>query len=255
MAHQDHNAVVSGQFSPQAEAYLHSSTHATGTDLALMVEAVRSRPEAVVLDMGCGGGHVSFQVAPHVAKVVAYDLSAEMLAVVAAEAGRRGLGNVVTQQGAAQTLPCPDASFDVVITRYSCHHWQDMAAGLKQMRRVLKPGGIALFMDVLSPGKPLLDTWLQSIELLRDPSHVRNASPAQWRRLLAEAGFSITAEQGFKLPLAFAPWVARMQTPAVQVAAIRALQQQASREVSDYFAFGEDGSFVVDTRLFIAEGE
>ncbi|EKE72987.1 class I SAM-dependent methyltransferase [Gallaecimonas xiamenensis] len=254
MSEHPHNALVSRQFGAMAQAYLASATHASGEDLALLTELVGHKPQALVLDMGCGAGHASFTVAPRVAKVVAYDLSPEMLALVATEAGRRGLGNIVTKQGAAERLPYPDASFDLVMTRYSSHHWQDIQAGLRQMRRVLKPGGVGIFMDVISPGRPLLDTWLQSLELLRDPSHVRNGSPAQWRQLLAEAGFALTDQWQFKLPLDFAAWVARMQTPQVQVDAIRALQRQASTEVSDYFDFADDGSFRVDTGVFVARG-
>ncbi|WP_115720291.1 class I SAM-dependent methyltransferase [Gallaecimonas mangrovi] len=252
MSKQDHNAVVSRQFSPQAEAYLQSATHASGKDLALLAAAVGQQPQARVLDMGCGGGHVSFTLAPQVAEVVACDLSSDMLAVVAAEAQKRQLTNIVTTASAAEALPFADASFDVVATRYSCHHWQDMAAGIKEMNRVLKPGGLGIFVDVVSPGKPLLDTWLQSIELLRDPSHVQDASPAIWQQRLQAAGFTVTEEHAFKLPLNFAAWVARMQTPELQVAAIRALQRQAGGEVASYFGFADDGSFTVDTRLMFA---
>jgi ubiquinone/menaquinone biosynthesis C-methylase UbiE len=217
-----------------------------------MAALIGSRPDAVALDMGCGGGHVAFRMAGQVKKVVAYDLSAAMLETVAAEAKKRGLENLVTKQGAAEALPCPDASFDVVATRYSAHHWGAFKDGLAQMRRVLKQDGLALFMDVVSPGVPLLDTWLQTLELLRDPSHVRNASLDEWRAALASLGFAVEDVATYKLRLQFGPWIERMQTPDVHVAAIRSLQKRAAAEVVDYFAIGEDGSFTVDTMLIAA---
>src|SRR5215470_6315058 len=63
----------------------------------------------------------------------------------------------------AEHLPFPDASFDRVLSRYSAHHWRDFEAGLREAARVLKPGGIAGFVDTVSPGAPLLDTYLQGI--------------------------------------------------------------------------------------------
>jgi ubiquinone/menaquinone biosynthesis C-methylase UbiE len=247
-----HHDVVIEQYDSQASAYLSSAVHATGADLERMAGLIGQRLDAVALDMGCGGGHVAFRMAPLVGKVVAYDLSPSMLETVAAEAGRRGFGNIVTKQGAAEALPCPDESFDVVATRYSAHHWHGFEEGLAQMRRVLKPGGLALFMDVVSPGAPLLDTWLQSIELLRDPSHVRNASLSEWQATLASLGFAIGEVSTYRLRLEFAPWIARMRTPDAHVSAIRSLQQRAPAEVREYFEIGDDGSFTVDTALMVA---
>jgi ubiquinone/menaquinone biosynthesis C-methylase UbiE len=247
-----HHDVVIEQYDSQASAYLASAVHAAGADLERMASLIGQRPDAVALDMGCGGGHVAFRMAPLVGKVVAYDLASGMLETVAAEARRRGLDNIVTKQGAAEALPCPAQSFDVVATRYSAHHWHRFKDGLAQMARVLKPGGLALFMDVVSPGVPLLDTWLQSIELLRDPSHVRNASTDEWRTTLAALGFEIGEVSTYRLRLEFAPWIARMRSPDAHVAAIRSLQQRAPAEVREYFEIGEDGSFTVDTALLAA---
>lgn len=247
-----HNDVVLDQYDSRANAYLTSAVHAAGADLEAMAALVGHRPDAVALDMGCGGGHVSFRLAPLVGKMVACDLSAAMLETVANEAARRGLANLVTKQSAAEALPCPDAAFDVVATRYSAHHWGGFTEGLAQMRRVLKPGGLALFADVVSPGTRLLDTWLQTLELLRDPSHVRNASADEWQAALAAEGFIVDAVTRYRLRLEFTPWIERMRTPEAHVAAIRSLQGRAAAEVRDYFEIGADGSFTVDTVLIAA---
>ncbi|MFP5390321.1 MAG: class I SAM-dependent methyltransferase [Gammaproteobacteria bacterium] len=249
---QTHNANVTRQFDPRASAYLTSAVHARGEDLDALAQVIGHQPDATVLDMGCGGGHVAFRLAPAVGRVVACDLSQPMLDVVAAEAASRGLDNIITKRCAAEDLPCPDASFDIVATRFSAHHWENVPAALAQMRRALKEGGTAVFVDVASPGQPLLDTWLQAFELLRDPSHVRNATPAEWNTILDKAGFAMTGTQRFKLRLEFASWVERMKTPALHVEAIRALQACAGAEVADYFAIEADGSFTVDVILVAA---
>lgn len=247
-----HDKRVVRQYDAQAQAYLASAVHAAGADLDRMAERVGFRPDATALDMGCGGGHVTFRLAPRVGRVVACDLSATMLDTVSAEAARRGLCNVQTRQCAAESLQGDADAFDVVATRYSAHHWGDFAAGLRQMGRVARAGAIGLFVDVVTPGRSLLDTWLQSLELLRDPSHVRNASLEEWHAALAAAGFEVESVQRDRLRLEFGAWVARMRTPDVQVAAIRALQACAPREVHEAFEIEADGSFTVDTALIVA---
>jgi SAM-dependent methyltransferase len=206
-----------------------------------------------VLDLGCGGGHVSYAVAPAVAEVTAYDLSAEMLAVVAKAAAARGLGNVVTRQGPAEALPFASASFDLVFSRMSAHHWRDFEAGLREAARVLRPGGKAGFVDVVSPGVAVLDTFLQAVELLRDTSHVRNRSRAEWEDATARSGFVAGAVRAYRLRLDFAAWVARMRTPPLLVDAIRALQAATSEAVRRHFAIEPDGSFTIDVALFELE--
>jgi SAM-dependent methyltransferase len=254
MPQRSHDALVTEQFGPQAQSYLTSAVHAQGEDLAQFAAMVGSRPEAYAMDLGFGGGHVSFLLAPLVRKVVAYDLSKEMVAMVRAEADRRGFANLDARQGSAERLPCPDAAFDIVATRYSAHHWLDVEAGLREARRVLKPGGLAVFMDVTTPGSPLLDTWLQTLELLRDPSHVRNYSLEQWRSMLEAAALRPGAAARFRLRLEFSSWVRRMNTPDAHVEAIRSLQRRAGAEVTRHFEIEPDGSFTIDTMLMAAEG-
>ena len=187
-----HHAIkVEQQFGEVASAYLSSSVHSKGADLEAIADRLRRAPDASVLDLGCGAGHVSFAAAPHVASVISYDLSADMLRTVAHEAQKRAHRNILTRQGMAQALPFQDASFDFVCTRYSAHHWTEIRTALIEARRVLKPGGGLIMIDTCAPENPLFDTHLQAIELLRDESHVRNYSPAEWNSMLTEAGFTV----------------------------------------------------------------
>jgi len=247
-----HNSVVLDQYTTRASAYVNSAVHAAGQDLDLIAQVLANQRGAVALDVGCGGGHLTYRLAPLVSQVVACDLAESMLAAVAEQASLRGLSNIATRAAAAESLPFEVATFDVVATRFSAHHWHAFAEGLAEMARVLKPGGLALMSDVVSPGVSLLDTWLQTLELLRDPSHVRDASTAEWDAGLAAAGLAIERIEHFRLRLDFATWVARMDTPEPQVTAIRMLQARAASAVKDYFEMEEDSSFTVDTALFVA---
>lgn len=247
-----HNSVVLDQYTTRASAYVNSAVHAAGQDLDLIAQVLANQRGAVALDVGCGGGHLTYRLAPLVSQVVACDLAESMLAAVAEQASLRGLSNIATRAAAAESLPFEVATFDVVATRFSAHHWHAFAEGLAEMARVLKPGGLALMSDVVSPGVSLLDTWLQTLELLRDPSHVRDASTAEWDAALAAAGLAIERIEHLRLRLDFATWVARMDTPEPQVTAIRMLQARAASAVKDYFEMEEDSSFTVDTALFVA---
>lgn len=241
-----HHDNVDQQFGEQASAYLSSAVHASGRDLVRLGERLFAEPEAAVLDLGCGGGHASYVAAQHVKSVVAYDLSARMLEVVAEAARARGYPHLTTQQGYAEQLPFADQQFDIVISRYSAHHWHDVGRALREVKRVLKPGGKVIFMDVNAPGNPVLDIWLQTVEALRDTSHVRDYAPGEWLTMFTEAGLAISAIQHDRLDLEFRSWIERMRTPPVMAEAIRAYQQSASDEVQHYFALQPDGSFSTD---------
>jgi SAM-dependent methyltransferase len=252
MSKGSHEALVGGQFGSRADAYLNSAVHANSPDLDALVTLMKGRSAARVLDLGCGGGHVTFNVAPLVREVVAYDLSPEMLAVVARAAGERGLRNVTTRQGTVERLPFEDDSFDVVLSRFSAHHWRDLDAGLREAARVVKPGGTVALADTVTPGIPLIDTYFQAIELLRDCSHVRNYSRAEWAAAIARAGLLPGSVSPFRIRLDFKAWVERMNTPKLQIEAIRALQTAVSAVATRHFDTEPDGSYCIDVALFQA---
>lgn len=249
-----HTQAVQDQFDPRAEAYLSSAVHAAGPDLVAAAERVARElaPSAHILDVGTGAGHLSFALAPRVAKVVALDPAPGMLATVRLAAANRGLPQIETLAGSAAALPCAAAGFDLVCTRYSAHHWFDVPGALGEMRRVVKPTGFILVIDLLGEEHPLVDTHLQSVELLRDSSHVRDRSSAEWRALLHQAGFDRIEQLTWPIRLEFTPWVERMRTPPGLVTAIRLLQTSAPVEVQRALAIEADGSFTARTGLFWA---
>ena len=247
-----HERVVEAQFGPQAKAYVESAVHSQGPDLdAIGSLAQKLRPERA-LDLGAGGGHVAYVLARHARRVVATDLSSEMLAAVAETARERRLGNIETVEAPAERLPFEDETFDLVASRFSTHHWRDFDAGLREARRTLKRGGQAVFIDAYAPGQALLDTHLQAVELLRDHSHVRDYSCSQWLDALARAGFSLQACKTWRLRMDFPVWIARMRTREENVKAIRALQDAASAETKAHFAIEPDGSFLLDVLMIEA---
>jgi ubiquinone/menaquinone biosynthesis C-methylase UbiE len=250
---QSHHGVVTENYGPRADAYVSSAVHAGGADLDQIEQALSGRSDARVLDLGCGGGHVSYRAAPHVAEVVAVDLTPQMLEAVARTAAERGLTNIATRQAPAERLPFDDSRFDIVLCRFTAHHWREFEAGLREARRVLAPGGTAIFIDCIAPAAAMLDTHLQVVEVLRDPSHVRNYTAAEWMAALARAGFAVRSLTPRRLRMEFAVWTARTRTPDLHAQAIRSLQQSASAEVRSHFDITDDGSFLLDTLTLEAD--
>jgi SAM-dependent methyltransferase len=241
------NDFTAQHYAPRAEDYVTSQVHAAGEDLDQIEASLREAGAARVLDLGCGGGHVSYRAAPYAREVVAADVTTRMLDMVAKTAAERGLGNITTRQAAAEHLPFDDAAFDMVICRFSAHHWQDMEAGLRQARRVLAAAGRAIFIDTIAPAARALDTHLQAVELLRDASHIRNYSLGEWNAALGDAGFAITGITPRRLRMDFSSWIARTRTPPDHAQAIRSLQNGASGAVRSHFMIEPDGSFMIDT--------
>jgi ubiquinone/menaquinone biosynthesis C-methylase UbiE len=243
----DQPELTARQFGSTAGNYLSSRVHASGADLDRLAALVaRSRP-ALALDLGSGAGHVSFALARGGAqRVVAYDLAAQMLEVVATEAAARGHSQIQTLQGAAERLPFADATFELVVSRYSAHHWQAVPRALSEAWRILVPGGTLIVIDVLAPEAPLMDTALQAIELLRDASHVRNYRESEWRAMFEAADFTRPEVDRWKLRLEFQPWVDRIATPAARVAAVKLVLDGLAAEASAYFALTSEYSFAID---------
>ena len=175
-----------------------------------------------------------------------------MLAQGSKLAHDRAISNVEFRQADVEALPFADEEFDLVVSRYSAHHWPNPLAALREFRRVLAPAGSLLLADVVSFDEPVADTHLQAIELLRDPSHVRDHTTEQWLAMLTAAGYSAGGAFTWDLRLDFESWVTRIATPPALVAAIRHLLGAAPDEVQAAFRIEPDCSFTLRCALLQA---
>jgi SAM-dependent methyltransferase len=104
----------------------------------------RLRPGMRLLDAGCGPGTITAGLAAAVApgEVVGVDAAPDVLARAAAGAAARGVENVTFRQADAYALPFPDASFDAVFAHTLLEHLRAPLDALRELRRVLRPGGV-----------------------------------------------------------------------------------------------------------------
>ena len=118
--------------------------------------AAGSQAGSQVLDVGCGPGHLSIRLAEQGLDVTGLDLDPAMVERAQSNANRAGgVGRPSFVVGNASALPFPDASFDVVVSTFSVHHWAEPATGIAEIGRVLRPGGRALIWDIKPGGIPL----------------------------------------------------------------------------------------------------
>lgn len=118
-----------------------------------LAEVLEPRPGERILEVGPGTAHYTLDVAAAIApgggRLDAYDLQPEMLATVERRAGEAGITNVVCEQGDARSLPYADESFDAVFMVTVLGEIPDQDAALRQVRRVLRPGGRAVFGEIV----------------------------------------------------------------------------------------------------------
>ncbi len=234
-------ALAREQFAPVAAAYVTSSTHAASSDLQRLVNLAEPEGNEMLLDVATGGGHTALAFAPHIRMAVASDLTGEMLAAARAHISERGLRNVTYCQAAAEVLPFADASFDIVTCRVAAHHFGNIRAFVAEAARVLRPRGMLLISDHLSPPEAELDAFMDRFERWRDPSHVRAYSLAEWQSFCNDHRLTIIHEEEHQRePYEFRDWTARMRMPAVERDRLERWLLDAPEAYRKYFEITEE---------------
>ncbi len=241
----DRSQSIQRQFGAAAERYATSSYHQRSPDLENMLKAVTLSGSEQVLDVGTGTGHTALAFAPQVGSVIGLDMTEAMLAQARELAVQQGASNVSFELGDAMELPYDSDRFDLVTCRVCAHHFADVQRAVAEMARVLRPEGRLLVVDTVSPEDPAEDTYLNCIELIRDPSHVRNYSVAQWMGMLEAVGLAAEYRGTWAVLLDFDEWVTRMGTPELEQSELRALFDRAPDLVrkglgirsGDYYGF------------------
>jgi len=228
--------LVKAQFGAAAQAYVTSAGHAEGDDLRRLVELARLTGVERVLDVATGGGHTALAFAPHVREVVASDLTPEMLAAAETFAQSKGASNIRFRQAEAERLPFEDAAFDVVVTRIAPHHFADPERFVAEAARVLRPGGLFLLDDNMTPEDAELDAFMNRFEQWRDPSHVRAYTQTEWIRMIEHAGLAIElVDPLYPKRYEFDAWTARMRMPEPERRALERWLLAAPARCKEFF--------------------
>jgi ubiquinone/menaquinone biosynthesis C-methylase UbiE len=167
--------LILDQFTKQAVPFSEMPAHSNEEANRLLIELAHVGPEDTVLDVACGPGLVACRVAEVARHVTGIDITDAMIEQGKKRQQAQGLPNLTWLVGDAVPLPFADASFSVVVTRYSFHHFLDPVAVLDEMVRVCQPGGRVAVIDVFTSSRQQAEAY-NNVEKLRDPSHVRALS-------------------------------------------------------------------------------
>lgn len=220
----DHLERTKQEFTRQAAQFAASAAINEARQTDCFVEGIGAAGEGVILDVACGPGIVTAALARRARAVTAFDLTPEMLAKARQLCAAAGLANVTFREGSATEMPFADASFDGVVTRLSVHHFDAPRRVLAEIARVLKPGGTLVLADVVSSENEEESRLHNAFEVLRDPSHVRMLPRSELAALVAGAGLSIAAEDGWEQRREFEEWAAIVADPA-RIAPLRAIMR------------------------------
>jgi hypothetical protein len=190
---------MSDVWSERAELYRRSAAHSGGADLDLIVEWAAGC--ATALDVAAGGGHVTRRLRESGLQVVSCDPSPGMQPDVICF---------------AEDVPFADGSFELAVTRVAAHHFADVGRATRELARVAAKRVIVVDNLAMGPES-------EEAERIRDPSHVRNYSEAEWRGFLTDARLDVEDVRTFDFPIELEPWLERTACTGEEAERVRAL--------------------------------
>jgi ubiquinone/menaquinone biosynthesis C-methylase UbiE len=188
MSNSNHQDLILDQFTRQATPFSTANTITDAKALRMIIEAAKPEPHHKLLDVACGGGIVVCAFAPHVKHATGIDMTPAMLDRARQHATDTGVANVTWDRGDVMSLPYADGAFDIVVTRFSMHHFPDPLGVLREMVRVCAPGGRVVVVDMYASEEPAKAAEWNRLEKLRDPSHVRCLTLPELQALFGQAG-------------------------------------------------------------------
>ena len=203
-------------WSARADAYRQAPEQREGADLDLIVDWASGSKTA--LDVATGGGHVTRRLREAGLEVVSSDPAPGMRPDVICR---------------AEDLPFADGSFDLVVTRIAPHHFEDVPAALAEMARISRD------LDVVEDTLYVSEA-VEEAEILRDPTHIRSYSEAEWRGFLESAGLAVEEVERVEKRHPLEEWLARAGT-----------SEEDGTRVRELLAEQIEGDEYVDTKLVI----
>ena len=209
------------EFSRRAKAYATSSTLVDQSDLDTVLRLLNFSGNEIVLDVATGTGNLAMALSPHVKRVVGLDITPGMLELGVQAAQERGIGNITNHVGDVEHLPFRYSPFNVVTCRFSFHHFPEPLKSISEMARVLKTGGKLVIEDMVSSQDHAMSKYQNTMENLRDPSHIRHYQISELEQMLREVGLGIVDIVSGGTDFDFEHWIGIADPPAGNVRRIR----------------------------------
>lgn len=223
----DQKAQAREVFTQSAESFTALKASADRASHEAMLRFSQVQPSDRVLEVACGPGFVALLFAERAREVVGLDLTEALLEKARRRQQERGLQNVQFVAGDAEQLPFPDGSFSIVACHKAFHHFTHPERVLREIYRVLVPGGRLVLGDTISSDDPQKNALHNHIERLRDPSHVKMYGLSELKSLISSSGFTITAHQVLEDERSFSWWMSVITPPPEVIAQIRQIMTES----------------------------
>jgi ubiquinone/menaquinone biosynthesis C-methylase UbiE len=233
-AKRDFKSLSQQRYSQLAQEYVESASHASGSELQRLADIAKPQPEWLVLDIATGGGHTARTFAALTRQIIASDLTLKMLVAARQHLAKSGVQNVSFTTADAENLPFPEATFDLLTCRIAAHHFPNAQNFVNQSVRVLKTGACLLLQDHVLPDERNAARYVDAFEKLRDPSHNRAFSQAEWIAIFLSAGLQVTHVEQIIKRHELLPWAQRQNCSPQVVRQLRALLINAPPIVSEW---------------------
>jgi len=221
------------QFGKNKDAYITSTTHGNQDDLEDLMAMIDAKENMVALDVATRGGHVAKSLARNVSKVVATDLTEEMLRNTASHLST--ITNIEFIVADAEDLPFEENSFDIITCRYAAHHFPHPKKFVQEVYRTLKPGGKFLFVDNVGHENSVYDNFINKLDKIRDTSHVRSLKISEWKKMFDSFGLEVLQQKTRNKTLPFMEWVTRTLDNPKAIQLVTDFMLQAPNEVKKYY--------------------
>ena len=206
---------VRQHFTERASTY----TGGQGDTVEAMVAMAAPGPDARVLDVATGTGLVAFALLEQISGegyVIGVDFTDAMLARAAEqkESNGQATGGARMALAAADAahLPFPDGAFTVVSCRFSVHHFTHAVPAMREMGRVLAPGGRLVIGEFAMPEEREKAEYFNRMERTRGHSHVQAFSPSQLSQMMAEVGCPVAETRLLKRQMLASEWLEMANT-------------------------------------------
>jgi ubiquinone/menaquinone biosynthesis C-methylase UbiE len=196
---------------------------------AYLRELVTPHPNWHVLDVAAGKSETAPLLAQYVHSVVALDVTPPASPETQRHIAPHQVGNIAFCHAQAEHLPFASASFECVTSWLTSHRFLNVAAFVQEAARVLVPGGVLALADFITSGEPRIARYINTLNRLRNPSHVWAFSLDDWETFLFSAGIAVTHSEAIEKETYFDEWA--KDITGNELTRLRVLIARAPRDV------------------------
>ena len=203
---------VIDQFDKTAESYSKDNIFSHGMDLDIILREIDPKSTMIVLDVATGSGHVALKISPFVKSVYAIDITPKMIKIFRQKLESEKIKNIIAKVMSADKLEFSDNMFDIITCRFATHHFTNIKKFLSEIKRVLKPNGKLILVDIIAPSSKSMGDFVNFINKQRDHTHIKQFSEVEWESIFSGQNFSILNKQSNPLKHNLENWLNRAKT-------------------------------------------